>query len=103
MSLILFRSEIDHLTTLLLSRTSDSSVEVEKGKENPNFSDYKAVHNRHEVSDNHPTLVNVAERAAISTPVGRSKVGISLSFWFCYLSSDGFVEFWCCLLIKFIY
>lgn len=74
-SFILFRSEIDHLTTLLLSRTVDSSVEVEKGRSNPVFSDEKAVYNGSEIVASFPTLEKGAERVAISTPVVISKVG----------------------------
>lgn len=71
------RSEIDHLTALLLSRTVDNLVGGEKGRFEPNSSDEKAVHSRDEIATNLPTDDNGAEHvlpAAISTPVSRSKV-----------------------------
>ncbi|XP_021747365.1 nuclear pore complex protein NUP1-like isoform X2 [Chenopodium quinoa] len=71
------RSEIDHLTALLKSRTVDNLVENEKGSSEPNSSDEKAFHNRCEILTNYPANENGAERvlpAAITTPVTRSKV-----------------------------
>lgn len=77
---ISLRSEIDHLTALLLSRTDDNSVGDDKERLEPNASAKEAVHNTREILNNLHALENGAERvlpAAISTPVVSSKVGNS--------------------------
>ncbi|XP_021714723.1 nuclear pore complex protein NUP1-like isoform X1 [Chenopodium quinoa] len=71
------RSEIDHLTALLKSRTVDNLVGNEKGSSEPNSSDERAFHNGCEILTNYPANENGAEcvlPAAITTPVTRSKV-----------------------------
>lgn len=79
--LIFFRSEIDHLSALLLSRTVDNLAGDEKGRSELDTSDKKVAHSRREILTNLPAIENGGERvlpAVISTPVVRSKVGIHL-------------------------
>ncbi|KNA22923.1 hypothetical protein SOVF_029560 [Spinacia oleracea] len=71
------RSEIDHLSALLLSRTVDNLAGDEKGRSELDTSDKKVAHSRREILTNLPAIENGGERvlpAVISTPVVRSKV-----------------------------
>ncbi|KAK9697113.1 hypothetical protein RND81_08G015900 [Saponaria officinalis] len=70
------RSEIDQLTALMLSRTSDNSDGAEKKKSEPNFSDLRDIHAK---SVNLPNLPRENHnehvlRGDISTPQLRSRV-----------------------------
>lgn len=71
------RSEIDHLTTLLLSRTVDNSVGAERVGSESKTSDLQAFDGRRESLSICPVQENGIDRAvtgAISTPAIRSKV-----------------------------
>ena len=88
---ILSRSEINHLTTLLLSRTVDNSVGTERVRSEPKTSDLQAFDGGQEKLSTHPAQENGIDHAvtgAISTPAIRSKVGLNCYLSYCYFSFD---------------
>ncbi|XP_074269521.1 uncharacterized protein LOC141592665 [Silene latifolia] len=71
------RSQIDHLTALLLSRTTENSNDAEKERSDPKLSDLQAIHGRRDSLSNLRGLDNqilYGQSADFSTPEVRSKM-----------------------------
>ncbi|KAH9621829.1 hypothetical protein KSS87_010978 [Heliosperma pusillum] len=74
---ILCRSQIDHLTALLLSRTTENSNGAEKERSDPKLSDLQAIHARRDIPLNlhgPGNQIVYGQSADFSTPEVRSKM-----------------------------